>query len=273
MSTPIIEENSSGGETPLISVITVCLNAAEFIEQCMQSVLEQDFDDFEYVVIDGGSTDGSVDMIQKYQDRLAYWHSRPDRGLAHAFNLGVRHSSGKWLLFLNSDDFLVSPSVLSEMAEKLKHHPEADVVFGQVEVVSREVRPVHVGGPYGKAFQWKRFLRRDTIPHQSAFTNRSYFSRVGLFDEAFRIAVDYEHFLRGGAKLRAVCVSCLVCKMREGGMGKKYIHQSLREWKEAQIRSGGRNRFTASMECYLLQLKVVTENLWRMTGRMGKKSV
>ena len=76
---------------PKISVITVCLNAQEFIEQCMQSVLTQTFNDFEYVIIDGGSTDDTVDIIKKYQNKIAYWHSQPDRGLAHAFNLGVEN--------------------------------------------------------------------------------------------------------------------------------------------------------------------------------------
>lgn len=236
----------------------------------MQSVLDQDFDSFEYIVIDGGSTDGTADIIRRYEDRLAYWHSKPDRGLAHAFNLGLQHSRGKWLLFLNSDDFFVSSTVLSDMAGKLEDHGDADVVFGQVEVVTRETHPTHVGGPYGEPFHWKRFLRRDTIPHQSAFTNRKYFSRVGMFDENFRIAVDYEHFLRGGPGLRAICVPCLTCKMREGGMGKQHIHQSLKEWRKAQINSGRRNFVLATLECCMLRLKVLLQDIWLTAFRAQK---
>ena len=85
---------------PLVSVITVCLNAATFIEQTIQSVIVQTYPGFEYIIIDGGSTDGTVDIIRKYESRLAYWHSKPDRGLGHAFNLGLVQAKGSWLLFL-----------------------------------------------------------------------------------------------------------------------------------------------------------------------------
>jgi len=247
--------------SPLVSVITVCLNSHAFIEQCIHSVLSQDSGNFEYIVIDGGSTDGTVEIIQKHENRLAYWHSKRDRGLAHAFNLGIEHSRGQWLLFLNSDDFLISPHVLSGVSERLKENPEADVVFGQVEVVTRELHPVWAGGPYGEEFQWREFLRRDTIPHQAAFTNRNYFKKVGLFDESFRIATDYEHFLRGGAGLKAVCVSCLVSRMREGGMGKRLLRQSLKEWKNAQVFSGGRSIIEARMDYYYLLLKTEIRDL------------
>ena len=103
---------ASNSHAPLISVITVSLNSADYLEQCIKSVLTQDCNDFEYVIIDGGSTDATVKIIQRYQDRLAYWHSKPDRGLAHAFNLGVEHSKGQWLLFLNSDDYFAETAVV-----------------------------------------------------------------------------------------------------------------------------------------------------------------
>jgi len=230
---------------PFISVITVCLNAQEFIEQCIQSVLSQKFDNFEYVIIDGSSTDGTVKIIRKYQDKLAYWHSQPDRGLAHAFNLGVEHSSGQWLLFLNSDDYFSSNDVLQKMEGYLEMYPGMDVVFGQVSMVTREQTPEKIGGPYGKPFQWDKFCLRDTIPHQSAFSSRTFIERTGPFSEKFRIAVDYEHFLRAGPALKAQFVPILVANMRDGGLSKHDVLASLREWACAQIVSGNRSRFSA----------------------------
>lgn len=235
------------GRTPLISVVTVCLNAQDFINQCIQSVLSQEFDDFEYVIIDGGSTDGTVDIVRQYQDQVAYWHSRPDRGLAHAFNLGVEHSSGKWLIFLNSDDYFASNLVLREMASCLTAYPDADVVFGQVAVVTREQVPRRIGGPYGAEFRWEKFRIRDTIPHQAAFSSRAFIERVGLFSEVFRIAVDYEHFLRAGQALRAQFVPILVANMRDGGLSQHDVLASLREWADAQMSSGGRSKSSARM--------------------------
>ena len=94
---------------PLISIITVCLNGAEFIEQTIQSVLCQTYPHKEYIIIDGGSTDGTVEIIRKYQSRLAYWHSQADQGLAHAFNLGFEQSHGDWIVYLHADDFFWMP--------------------------------------------------------------------------------------------------------------------------------------------------------------------
>ena len=219
---------------PLISVITVSFNSADFMEHCMQSVLAQEFDDFEYIVIDGGSTDGTRGIIEKYGDRLAYWHSRPDRGLAHAFNQGVEHSKGQWLLFLNSDDYFADNAVLGKLATTLRNNPQADVVFGQAMMVSREIAPQRVDGPYGKPFHWNRFILINTIPHQAAATNRALFQRIGMFSEDFRIAMDYEHFLRAGPGLKAQYVPLLVACMRDGGMSRN-IGMALKDWRRARI--------------------------------------
>ena len=94
----------------LISVITVCFNAAEYIEQTITSVMAQTYPHLEYIIIDGGSRDGTVEIIRKYESRLAYWHSQPDRGIAHAFNLGLAQARGEWIVCLNADDILLTPT-------------------------------------------------------------------------------------------------------------------------------------------------------------------
>lgn len=216
-------------------MITVSLNAEAYIEQCIQSVLSQALDDLEYIVIDGGSIDGTVEIIRKYEDNLVYWHSMPDRGLAHAFNLGIEHSRGQWLLFLNSDDFFVSSSVLLNISGVLQENHAADVVFGQIQLVNRgaEVRPLHP--PSGANFKWNAYLLRDTIPHPAAFTSRGLFQRTGMFSEDFRIAVDYEHYLRAGSSLHAIYEPVLVSCMREGGLSKRNKLAVLKEWRQAHI--------------------------------------
>lgn len=231
----VIDNSDARTSLPLISIITVSFNAVTYIEQCIQSVITQSFEDFEYVIIDGGSDDGTQQIIEKYQHQLAYWHSKPDRGLAHAFNEGVKYSRGQWLLFLNSDDYFVDAGVLGRLAEAIQEHQEADVVFGQVLLVSREKYPKEIGGPYGGPFKWGQFVVRDTIPHQAALTNRKLFEQIGLFSEDFRIAVDYEHFLRAGPKLRACFVPILVAYMRDGGLSQANVRNSLNEWHKARI--------------------------------------
>lgn len=221
---------------PLISIITVCLNAENFIEQCMQSVLTQEFDDYEYIVIDGGSFDGTTNIIKKYQHQLVYWHSKPDRGLAHAFNQGIQNSRGQWLIFLNSDDFFSNVSVLEKMADSLRCYPEKDVIFGQIIMVSRESVPDFIGGPYGKPFDWWRFvLVNDVLPHPAAATNRDLFERIGLFSEEMSISLDHEIYLRAGQTLRAKFIKLQVTSMRVGGMSTLNIRESLRHSHLARV--------------------------------------
>jgi glycosyltransferase involved in cell wall biosynthesis len=232
-----------------ISVITVCFNAEEFIEQAIQSVLSQSYPGIEYLIIDGGSTDGTVEVIRRYASRLAYWHSRPDRGLAHAFNLGVSQARGDWLLFLNADDFLLTPTVMEEMVPYLIRHKGADVVFGNMISLTREQdpKPVPLCKIGGHAWRWREFRRGNMIPHQAAFTRRAYFDRVGEFDETYRIAMDYEHFLRAGEGLKAQFVPLPLVGMRAGGRCVKSIVDTLQEFRRAQIKNRALPRWMAEV--------------------------
>jgi glycosyltransferase involved in cell wall biosynthesis len=221
---------------PLISVITVCFNGAEFITQTIQSVLSQTYPRIEYIVIDGGSTDGTVEIIQKYASRLAYWHSKTDRGLAHAFNLGLAQAHGQWILFLHADDFFLEPSVVQKMMPYLIARQEADVVFGETILMVRqeELRPAPLRKIYGHPWRWQEFRWFDTIPHPSAFTNRRYLERAGEFKETLGIALDYELYLRKGKALRAHYIPIAVSGMREGGVSGKNLLRTFRESRMAQ---------------------------------------
>lgn len=222
-------------------------DSAEYIEHCIGSVLGQDFDDYEYVIIDGGSTDGTREIIEKYSGRLAYWQSKPDRGLYHAFNLGVLHSRGRWLLFLNSDDYFAGHDVFSKFAPALHQNPDADVVFGQIFVVTREKMPETISGPHGRAFEWRRFIVRDIIPHPAAFTKRDFIEKYEGFSEEYTSAADYELYLRAGRSLKAIFIPTLVAYMRLGGKSTKNFVTSLMESRKAQMQNSVRSNASASM--------------------------
>jgi len=199
-----------------ISVITVVRNGREFIEQTIGSVQSQLYQNLEYIVIDGGSTDGTVDVIKSRESGIAKWISEKDKGIADAFNKGITIATGDYLLFLNSDDALANPNVLAEIAEKIAAHDFPALIYGDCDVLVRDsgevlYRARIIYSPNG-------LLRGQMLPHPSLFTRRSYFEKYGIFDERFKFAMDYEWLLRGGLKERIVHIPLLVTNVRTGGI-------------------------------------------------------
>src|SRR5262245_19170175 len=121
---------------PRISVITPSFNQAEFIETTILSILQQNYPNLEYLVIDGGSSDGSIEIIQKYQRHLAYWVSEKDRGQAHAINKGLQRATGELIAFLNSDDFYLEDT-LARVADRYMRHPGVDLWHGRCRIVDQ----------------------------------------------------------------------------------------------------------------------------------------
>lgn len=234
---------------PLISVITICLNARLFIAQTIESVLSQTYPHMQYIIIDGGSQDGTVEIIRRYESRLAYWHSRPDRGRVHAFNLGWAQAKGEWLLYLNADDFLLDATVLEKMARHLLLHYHADVVYGKLISLAREKdpKPVPLCKVGGGEWSWPQFRRQNLIPHPAAFTRRDYFERVGGFDEDYRISMDYEHYLRAGKDLKAQFVPLPVAGMRTGGICVQNLAGTLADDRRAQIKNRALPKWQADL--------------------------
>ncbi|WP_322508462.1 glycosyltransferase family 2 protein, partial [Anaerolinea sp.] len=125
----------------LVNIVTPSFNQARFLEETMLSVLHQDYPHIEYIVVDGGSTDGSVDIIRRYADRLAWWVSEPDRGQTDAINKGFAHAHGEILAWLNSDD-TYQPGAVRAAVEALEKHPEAAMVYGDAHYIDENGRVI-----------------------------------------------------------------------------------------------------------------------------------
>jgi glycosyltransferase involved in cell wall biosynthesis len=160
----------------------------------MQSVLAQNYPRLEYIVQDGGSSDDSAAILKQFDDRLTHWESVPDRGQAHAINLGLRHAKGEILAYLNSDDLLL-PGSLAYVARYFVDHPEIDVVYGHRIVVDPDDREIGrcILPPHDDAYiAWDDF-----IPQETMFWRRRIWERVGSrFDEDFHFALDWDLILR-----------------------------------------------------------------------------
>jgi len=180
---------------PTFSVVVPVRNAADTIARCLDSVIAQTSEEWELVVIDGASTDGTQAILAQYDDSISYWESEPDSGICDAWNKALGHARGAWMLFLGADDRLATTSVLAKVLEVLPDPELAGIAYGTVSLV----------GPGGTVLAtvdrpWEEigetFFRHNTIPHQAVFHHRSVFARNGRFDETFKICGDYEFLMR-----------------------------------------------------------------------------
>ena len=174
-----------------LSVVTVNLNDVAGLSRTCQSLFTQSFTDFEFIVIDGGSTDGSVEFLQNHTNKITHWVSEPDNGIYHAMNKGIRAATGVYCLFLNSGDWLAEPTTLENV---FVQNPEADIVSGDIYFFDMQQGAIkwHVPSP-DKLTAKVLFL--GTLPHQATFIRRGLFDRVGLYNEQLKIASDWLFFL------------------------------------------------------------------------------
>lgn len=187
-------------DAPLISIVTVVLNAAPTLERAIRSVVEQKLEALEYVVIDGGSTDGSVDIIRRYADRIAHWRSEPDEGLYDAMSKGVRAARGKWLLFLGADDVLVAD--LREIAALLED--ETTVYYGDVHMARRNV--LYDGRFSAYKIMFKNICQQAIFYPRAVFEAHSFDRRYKLWaDHALNIA------LYGDKRFRLAYIDRKIC--------------------------------------------------------------
>lgn len=213
--------------TPKISVITVVRNGMPFVEQTIVSVIGQTYTNLEYIVIDGGSNDGTTDIIRANAGAISKWISEPDEGIADAFNKGLALVTGDYILFLNSDDALSAPHVLETMAAHISRANFPGIIYGDCDVLDRNSGKVLYRATI--KFSADGLRRGQMLPHPSMFASRQYFEKYGSFDTRYRIAMDYEWLLRGGLKERIVHVPMLVTNVRSGGISTQNQHQAVNE--------------------------------------------
>jgi len=179
-----------------ISIVVALLNNRATLEQCLSSVARQTYPQRELIVIDGGSTDGSLGVVRALEPSIAHWESGPDRGLYEAFNKALKRTRGDWIYFLGADDYLWDPDVLQKIAPALaKAYPPHRVVYAQAAFVTERGEVLEILGKPWEEFR-DRFLQGFMIPHQAVFHHRSLFEARGPFDESFRTGGDYEMLLR-----------------------------------------------------------------------------
>ena len=220
-----------------VSIITPSYNQGAFLEETIQSVLAQTYGNIEYIVIDGGSTDNSVDVIQRYADHIAYWCSEKDNGQADAINKGFRHATGSLLCWINSDDILY-PTFVEERVRQFIQHPEMDMIYGDVEQGdSMAHKTLRRGAP--ATYQDMLLTLNVPIPQQSAMWSRRILDRIGCLQPQWYVLLDREFFMRMAEAGNILYVAGALAFFRNHEQSK-----SVKDW----------GRWAAELECYYAQL-------------------
>lgn len=206
-------------DKPRFTVIVAVFNAVDTLQQCIDSVVQQTCPHRELIIIDGGSRDGTVDLLEANSGQIDYWISEPDSGVYNAWNKGLARSRGDWICFLGADDFFWDERVLEKLGTALAQLPvEVRLAYAQVMLLGVDDEILF---PVGDSWETARdrFFKGACLPHQGVMHRRGMFEQIGNFDESFRIGGDYELMFRELKSAEAVFVpDIVVAAMRQGGL-------------------------------------------------------
>lgn len=210
---------------PKLSIITIVYNNVRDIERTMLSVLNQTYLNVEYIVVDGRSTDGTVQVIEKYRDRLSCFVSEPDKGIYDAMNKGLALATGDYVLFMNSGDEIYAPDTVSLVFDSQR---DADIYYGETEMFDQEWQSI--GQRRHKApkiFTWKSFQHGMSVSHQAIYIRRAL---TEPFDSAYQLSADIDWIIKAAKKAATIVnTNMYVAKYLVGGMSKAKHMKSLKE--------------------------------------------
>lgn len=203
---------------PLISIIVAVKNGDKTLQRCIDSVCDQIYNHKELIVIDGNSTDKTMEIIKKNADHISYWESKKDSGVYQAWNNALDHACGEWICFLGSDDYFWNKDCLYRLRHFLDYATQKTrIVYGKVNVVSEKGDILYTIGKPWKIIR-KKFYQINCLPHPGLMHHRSIFEEHGKFDESFMIAGDYELLLRVLLKSNALFIPVTLVGMQHGGL-------------------------------------------------------
>lgn len=255
-------------ELPLVTIVTPTYNQERFLESTIQSVLGQDYPRLEYIIVDGGSTDASLEIIQKYQDRLAAVISEPDRGQTDAINKGFSLANGEVLAWLNSDD-LYATGAVREAVQVLRENPAVGLVYGDSNFIDEH--GTVIGQFNARQTSYQRLMRGGVyIPQPAAFWRADLWQRVGPLDPSFYFAMDYDLWVRLAKISRLLYVPRLWAHFRLH-TGAKSIAADDRCWPEMRrvFRREGGSWLSFFMAKYTLRKLVAPLWNWYRKKKLG----
>ncbi|EDZ62421.1 glycosyl transferase, family 2 [Sulfurimonas gotlandica GD1] len=237
-----------------ISIITVCFNAADTIEETINSVVNQPYDNKEYIIIDGGSTDGTLDIIKKYEDRIAYWASEPDYGLYHAMNKGIEKATGDIIGMINADDYYFDDIFVDVVKAFDGKSLEEHIFFGDM---------FH-DGDIVKGWRQENVKIGAFGAHPSMFCPKKVYDKIGKYRLWYKILADYDFMYRAYHvyNIKPIYLPKKTAFFRVGGLASNNIFRSFTEEMLIKIENG--EKIAKAFPIYLLKLlKFYIKSLWK----------
>ncbi|MDD5560583.1 MAG: glycosyltransferase family 2 protein [Candidatus Omnitrophica bacterium] len=206
-------QEKSNSANPLVSIITPVLNGNAYLGQAIQSVLGQTYGNIEYIIIDGGSTDGSLDTIKKYATRIKYWLSEPDCSMYAAINKGIRAASGSILAYLNSDD-LYYPETVETVVDYFRKHPDTELVYGNCDFIGSNGELLY-NYRYPK-YKWQAYVcfNSSSLAQPATFWRNSVHQKIGYFNTLFKYAGDFDFYAKAGKCCRFLRINKTLARYR-----------------------------------------------------------
>lgn len=198
----------------LISIIIATFNSAKTLEKCLQSIINQSYNNYEIIVIDGSSTDRTVEIIKRYDKFIAKWISEKDNGIYDAWNKGVQLSKGDWISFIGSDDEFYQDA-LASYSEFLGENSNLDYLSSKLNLVNVKGEQIKT---LGLPWNWKTCRLQNVVAHPGSLHHRHLFDKFGLYDTSYKISADFEFLLRGGKEMNVGFLDKITVKMQQGGV-------------------------------------------------------
>lgn len=211
--------HASQSGRPLVSIITATFNAADLLSSTIKSIRDLTYDNIEWIIVDGASSDDTVDLIRQNEAAIDYWMSEPDHGIYDAWNKGVLLARGEWIAFIGAGDVYKPDALDVYMNAIMLSSVKPELVSSRVKFVDRAGL---VKGVKGGAFEWDIFKKYMSIAHVGALHHRSLFERYGLFSTSYSSSGDYEFLMRCGADLRSMYLDFVSVDMLVGGLSDGY---------------------------------------------------
>ena len=242
-----------------ISIIIATYNSEKTLEASLFSVINQKNLNTELIIIDGGSTDRTVNILEAHSQHLDYFISEPDRGIYDAWNKGVAASTGHWISFLGSDDMLC-PGILDKYEQAILENPMVDYISGKVQLINENGENLSV---IGNKYNWNTFCTYMNVAHVASLHNRKLYDTYGYYDLAFKICGDYEFLLRPKNLLRTILIDEIVAKMTVGGISYG-SSDALVETKKAKLKNQVKSKLSISIDYIIALVKLRIKKIIRV---------